>query len=60
MKILFLIENTQNKTAKNLISAFSAYPVDMVPYYEGDVDQCEIVEKDGASALLFNEKLYYP
>jgi len=60
MKILFLIESTQNETAKNLISAFSAYPVDMVPYYEGGVDQCEIVEKNGASALLFNEKLYYP
>ena len=59
-KILFLVENTDNLTAINLIRAFGKQPVDVIPYFRDKHNQCTIVDTTTGAALLFGEKYYYP
>jgi len=60
VKILFFVENAENETAKNLISSFGNHPVDIIPYYKGGINQCEVVERDGQQGVLFSEHFYRP
>jgi len=64
MKILFLVEDEQNETARNLINAFEKSKdttcIDVVSYFGNKKDQCSIGQKNGQPALLYNDRTYVP
>ena len=62
MKVLFLVENTESKTAINLINALkkTGHCVDIIAYFEGGRNQCSLLKEDGQLTLCYKSKKYLP
>jgi ribosomal protein S6--L-glutamate ligase len=62
MRILFLLENLESQTAINLIQATEkcGYQFDVIPYFQGGLDQCAILKNNGRSTLIYENRTYYP
>ena len=64
MRILFLVEDENNETASNLITAFKCNQdvarLDVISYFSHQANQCKITAKKGTPALFYKNKLYSP
>lgn len=64
MKILFLVEDEENKTASNLITQFklnkSIVRVDVISYFSNQINQCHPIFINGKTELLYKNKIYSP
>jgi ribosomal protein S6--L-glutamate ligase len=64
MKTLFLVEDENNETASNLITAFKRNKnidsVDIISYFSNNKNQCATINIKGTPALLYKNKTYSP
>lgn len=64
MRILFLVEDENNETASNLITAFECNEnvdnVDVISYFTHQANQCSLTSKKGAPALFYKNQTYSP
>lgn len=61
MRIIFLIETLDNRTAANIVAAFEAtdHHVDVIAYYSQGQNQCVIGHKFGAPFIVYKDQRYY-